>query len=517
MTVEPPRPTGVPNGSATAGPAHEVTGVRQAPAGLRAATSGTIITATVAGRDAHGHLMLRTANGMLTLATQTNPPVGSTVRLQLRPAGAQMQAYILSVRAPQPGAGQIGAEQSGMGHSGAAQTGTTQRATTQTGTGQTPAGEAGAPATARPAQATASGGDRLSSGAPLSASLASAPASAPTVDGNGTRLPRLHAGDQLAVRVLRVQPADSPAAASASRVAGGDGVARPMIVAGRVLPPEGSGGVLLRTPIGTLRIPLGSPPQTGALMTLEVTLPGREAAPAGPRTALAAPALTRAWPALLEAMAAVQRPGVSAADVELAQVLGASANPIAQAVPRAGPTLGAGLLFLMTALKGGDIGRWLGAEPLRVLERAGRGDLAGRLKADFGQLSRLAQDAGGDWRLFALPVIGDGDVQPIRFFLRKHDEDANGQADRRPPGRFVVELTLSQLGDLQLDGLARPQRLDAVLRSRAPLPASVARDVTRIFDEHLAASSLYGDLRFEASGSWHFIEIAEAEHTGMRA
>jgi hypothetical protein len=233
---------------------------------------------------------------------------------------------------------------------------------------------------------------------------------------------------------------------------------------------------------------------------------------------LAAPALTRAWPALLDAMAAVQRPGVPAAEVDLAQILSASANPIAQAVPRAGPTLGAGLLFLMTALKGGDIGRWLGAEPLRVLERAGRGDLAGRLKADFGQLSRLTQDAGGDWRLFALPVIGDGDVQPIRFFLRKHDdEDANGQPDRRPPDRFVVELTLSQLGDLQLDGLARPQRLDAVLRSRAPLPAAIARDVTRIFDEQLVASSLYGDLRFEASGTWHFMEIAEAEHTGLRA
>jgi hypothetical protein len=328
----------------------------------------------------------------------------------------------------------------------------------------------------------------------------------------------LTTGDPLAVRVLRVQPAESPAAASASRVAGGDGVARPMIVAGRVLPSDGTSGVLLRTPIGTLRLPLASPPQTGALMTLEVTLPGRVGPSAAPGTALAAPALTRAWPALLDAMAAVQRPGVPAAEVDLAQILSASANPIAQAVPRAGPTLGAGLLFLMTALKGGDIGRWLGAEPLRVLERAGRGDLAGRLKADFGQLSRLAQDAGGDWRLFALPVIGDGDVQPIRFFLRKHDDaDANGEPDRRPPGRFVVELTLSQLGDLQLDGLARPQRLDAVLRSRAPLPAAIARDVTRIFDHQLAASRLYGELRFEASGTWHFMEIAEAEHTGLRA
>jgi hypothetical protein len=211
---------------------------------------------------------------------------------------------------------------------------------------------------------------------------------------------------------------------------------------------------------------------------------------------------------------------VPAADVELAQALTSAGNPLTQAVPRAGPTLGAGLLFLMTALKGGDLGRWLGAEPLRTLERAGRGDLATRLKADFGQLSRLAQDAGGDWRLFALPVIGDGDVQQVRFFLRKHDQDDDrNHPDARPPGRFVVELTLSQLGDLQLDGLARPERLDAVLRSRAPLPAGVEREVNRLFDDQLTAHGITGDLRFEASDRWHFLDIAGAEeaHTGLRA
>ncbi|MBK1668262.1 hypothetical protein CKO28_09460 [Rhodovibrio sodomensis] len=502
MTIEPPRPTGLPNTSATAGPATQASAVREAPAGLRAAVSGTIITAVSAGRDAQGHLMLRTANGMLTLATQTNPPIGSTVTLQLRPAGAQMQAYILSVRPAQAGTPQTAGQPAAPASPAFARS-------------------AGPPALPGQTTAPASGsGDRLSSGTPLRASLAATPASAPTVDGNGTSLPRLRAGDTLDVRLLRVQAPDGPASGSASRVSGGDGIARPMIVSGRVVAPDGGGGVLLRTPLGTLRLPLATPPPAGTLMTLEVARPNRSPATAGaPGAPLAAPALSRAWPALQDAMAAVQRPGVPAAHVDLPQLLSAPGNPIAQAVPRAGPTLGAGLLFLMSAFKGGDIGRWLGAEPLRTLERAGRGDLAGRLKADFGQLSRLAQDAGGDWRLFALPVIGDGDVQQIRFFLRKHDgDDATAPPDRRPPGRFVVELTLSELGELQLDGLARPERLDAVLRSRTPLPAGIEREVTRIFDEQVAAHGLYGDLRFEASGSWHFIEIdATDEHTGLRA
>jgi hypothetical protein len=172
----------------------------------------------------------------------------------------------------------------------------------------------------------------------------------------------------------------------------------------------------------------------------------------------------------------------------------------------------------MTALKGGEIGRWLGQEPLRALERAGRGDLAARLKTEFGQLSRLTQDAGGDWRLFTLPVIGDGDVRPVRFFLRQHDEDdPRAPSDRRSPGRFVVELTLSRLGDLQLDGLTRGPRLDAVLRSRVPLPPEVARDVGRLFDDQLAAGGFYGELRFDAGEAWQFIPVAGSEHSGLSA
>jgi hypothetical protein len=458
---------------------------------------GTILTATAAGRDAQGHLMLRTANGMLTLATNAQPPAGAQVTLQLRPAGAQMQAYILAIRNPDGSHAPRQASPRGAGT-------------------VVPPAPAGAHA---PAQAGA--GDRLSHGAPLRVTVHAGPQAAPTVAGNGAALPRLAPGDAVDVRMLRVQPPEGAGQPAAGRIAGGDGVARPLVVTGRVLPGDGGAGVLVRTPLGTLRLPLPTAPPPGTQLTLDLTLPARPGAPAAAGLPpLAAPALTRAWPALQTALQAVQRPGVPAGEVPLEAALAGQGNPIAQAVPRPGPALGAGLLFLMTALKGGDLTRWLGGEPLRTLERAGRGDLAGRLKADFGQLSRLAQDAGGDWRLFALPVAGDGDVRPVRFFLRRHpDDDAHAAPDARPPGRFVVELTLSALGDLQLDGLTRGPRLDAVLRTRTPLPEPLRTAITEIFDRTLDSADGYGELRFEPGEAWHFLEIAGAEdaHTGLRA
>ena len=358
-----PRPAAPLPGQGTAAPSAAPAAVREAPAGLRAAQPGTILEATVLGRDSAGHLMLRTDRGLLVLAIKTNPPTGARVTLQLRPAGAQMQAYILSVRAPADGA----------------------------------------------------------------------------------------------------RPAGTP-----------------------IVP--------------TTPTPLDTAPAAAATPTQPVA---------------AKPVLTRDWPALQAALQALERPGGDDADKPLAVSNG---NPLGQAVPRPGPALANGLLFLMVALKGGKIGRWLDGEPLRALERGGRSDLVRGLRSDFQQLARLAQDAGDDWRLFALPVLADGAAHPVRLFLRRHDEDADPTADAAAPARFVVELTLSQLGDLQLDGLARPDWVETILRSRAPLPAALEAHLNGAFTDTLAASGAAGRLTFHAADDWHFLPVPNAdEHTGLTA
>lgn len=352
--IEPPRPTAIRTGFSETAPAVAPAGVREAPAGLRAAQPGTILEATVLGRDSAGHLMLRTERGLLVLATRSNPPTGAQVTLQLRPAGAQMQAYILSIRPP-----------------------------------------AGGPA--YPA-----------------ASIASGPHGAPSGHETG---------------------AQPPAAAGA--------------------------------------------PQS-------------------------APSLTRTWPALTAALFALQGAGSASEADNLAAALLPAGNPLAQAVPQPGPALANGLLFLIAALRGGDLSRWLGDGPLRALERSGGRDLLQQLQGEFRQLGRLAQDVGDHWRLFALPILGDDGIRPVRLFLRRHDamEDIAEE-----PARFVVELELSHLGELQLDGLARSDRLDMILRSRAALAEPLHAKLDVLFRRNLAALGCRGELTFQAGESWHFLPI----------
>lgn len=85
---------------ASAEPAQRVPAtVREAPPGLRAA-AGTTLRGTVIGHDPQGHLLVRTAAGVLALTTRLQPARGSTLVMQIQPVGAGIQAYILRVIAP---------------------------------------------------------------------------------------------------------------------------------------------------------------------------------------------------------------------------------------------------------------------------------------------------------------------------------------------------------------------------------------------------------------------------------
>lgn len=142
-------------------------------------------------------------------------------------------------------------------------------------------------------------------------------------------------------------------------------------------------------------------------------------------------------------------------------------------VPQATNSLAARILFLLSALQGGDVRSWIGESTIRNLRWA-RPDLANRLTETFAQLEH-----GGDsretetWRALHIPFLVNGELQPIRLFTkqRRQGDGEDQEADEEPEcSRFVVDFRLSRLGRLQLDGLVRDsgRRLDLIVRSEKP-------------------------------------------------
>ena len=287
------------------------------------------------------------------------------------------------------------------------------------------------------------------------------------------------------VRATVVAAAATPGAPTAGselalRVASGALPNAPATLTGTVVQ-SGGPTTLVDSALGRLALDARIDLAAGSPLALErLPAPARAGAAAAP----ASPALGTGWPALDEALASLDRTAPALA-----------AQLRADLAPSAAPRLAAALLFFMGVLKGDTT--WPGDPMGLALTAAGRSDLRARLAKDVGDLRQQAtESAQGDWRIFTLPVLDEAAVQPIRLYVRNQRDDGKGGAQSPQGSRFVLDLDLSRLGPLQLDGLVRGARFDLVLRSHEPLDPAMRMEIGTLFRSALDGSGLNGDVAF---------------------
>ncbi len=281
----------------------------------------------------------------------------------------------------------------------------------------------------------------------------------------------------------------------------------PSALGGTVLAGGAPAATLLRTPVGTVALPVRLDAPTGSTVTLAVS----RVEPAPPGGADGIRPLTplnggRGWPTLTQAIQTLAR-----ADLTAARALDAT-------IPRPGPHLAAAMISLTGSLRaGGDTRQWPGAGSMRALEQAGPAGarLAAALKEDVGALAGRARDgAGGDWRAYTLPFADQAEISPIRLIVGPRgggdqagqdgaDDGASGNGDGQ---RFLIDVSLSALGRVQIDGLmnAPQSRLRLLIRTAQPLPDSLRADLLRLTEGSLSALGLQGALTFQGDG--RFVE-----------
>jgi len=196
-----------------------------------------------------------------------------------------------------------------------------------------------------------------------------------------------------------------------------------------------------------------------------------------------APARSGGWLALEETLFALLDPAPALAELIRAVL-----------TPRSGAQLAGTLLFLTGALYHGS---WPGAAVSSALQQSGQGKLAQRLAADITALRRLSDDAStGDWRVLTLPLLSGNVPLAVRLYLQ-----------RRKPGpeealHFALEIELSRLGPVQLDGLLRDNRLILVARSHRELEPELRQELKEAFAQALAGTGFSGDLSFATAANF---------------
>lgn len=247
-----------------------------------------------------------------------------------------------------------------------------------------------------------------------------------------------------------------------------------------------AGQPVVRTPFGLLALEGGISLPAGTTIRLEVAGPLVPPPPASAPVAPQAP-----WSGLEAAMQSLRRidPG--------------AAERLAAALPQPGPRLAAGLMITAAAVQWNAAGGLLPEAVAAGLERAGRRDLIARVSDDLAEATAPMRSAAGEWRTLTLPLLVGVAIEPIRLFMRRpapsdEEEAQGGKAQGRGGDRFVVDVTLSRFGRLQLDGfLHRPaRRFDMILRCERPLPDSARNDITGIFTTCCAGLGLAGAILF---------------------
>ena len=476
----------------------------------QALTQGAARTAVVVAAPDGGQLRLQTALGTFAITTDTDIAPGTRVRILLRSPGPPP----LIALEPAFATGRQGTPSERppaiFGRSDVLTLGQPLRAVVQA-----PSPVAGP---------GAGSGSPLPIGASLDlrilpagqAASGSGTAATPSASSGPTSSSQAPAGPQATGPVAPGPPTGQPAAPIPSPNDPSTAALPTAAAAGRttgvVVGASAQGKPLLQTPLGLLALELRTTLPIGSAFDVELLAPHRSPLTLSERPA--AIPLTQTWPALQDALDLLRAGALPAQAVEAPVGALAAAH-----LPHPGPRLTSSLLFFLAALTGGDPGSWLqGLLPQRAreaLEAQGRGDLLSRLAQDFGQLGRLGDLAGPDWRFVPIPLYDGQQLQQLRLFLRRRRKRRDGGGDR--PGeatRFIVEVRLQRLGDLQLDGLVKAERFDLMLRTRRALSPVMRARITEIFEAAKAAAGYRGNVGFQASDDWSPMPLADGAGGG---
>lgn len=172
------------------------------------------------------------------------------------------------------------------------------------------------------------------------------------------------------------------------------------------------------------------------------------------------------------------------------------------------------VLFFLSALQGGKVEEWLSGFAADKIGKSGKSGLKDKMiEALEGVTAAKATDATvGSWQSFPVPVYNDQVLEMMQLYVHRDgggsgQDQAEGKAARKT--RFIVNVTMSRLGPIQLDGLSQPKKIDLILRSEHELPTSLIQEIRQTAIPALEAIGLVGTIQFQ-SGRNGWVHIRDA-------
>lgn len=296
------------------------------------------------------------------------------------------------------------------------------------------------------------------------------------------------------------------------------------VVSGMVMEGSDIGGeeVMIRTPFGAMKTISPSALEKGTVLQLQLIsiLPSADEG-GGVSISARADQLEKAAPASLKQLSTHWETLENIPSLLAQDAAGAALIPrLMEGMPQPNANMTTSTLFFLMALKGGDIRKWIGEDVSQWLEQHGRSELLGRLSAEFGTIRQVytetAQRADTPWQAAFLPVFDGEQWQQARLFTRRESGGSSAEGEN---SRFVIEMSLTHLGDMQLDGLfqrsGETRRFDLMVRTVKPLEKNVQEDINRLFTNALSAGNhIFGEVKCVTMDVFPIMPMEEVIRSG---
>jgi len=548
-------------------PTQTVSGVQQSPgapgagqgaAALSGLPPGTILSGFIVNRDASGNPILRTASGDVTFSSNFFLNIGSEVSIRIESTLTGTLAHILSINGQPP---EVAAQQSAFAQE--PQVIVSQNLSPPTGQPQTAAitpaaPEAGATTltvtgtlVAQPQQTAEAAPPPLPTGTQLTlkvTSLITAPATIPeeilgfsppqapaasppanpvfyTAYARATGTPVTPASAPIAPVVTtnpQTPTATTVTAANTPPLPIATAPLLPTSVTATVISNEASRETSLQTPLGIIRLQPDITLPHGSTVTLEITkttLPPAAAATAISTTPAPLTELAQQWTALQQIFSLLAGRAPESGFNFIQDTMPWVLPPAAAQAPT--QNIPAGMMLFMMALKGGNFANWVGQDNVKWLQDQGHDALVKKADGEFTVLARqFTEPQPQHWQALFFPVAVAGELQQARLFVKRdRKQGSNPQGKKNDDTRFVVEVDLTQLGEMQMDGFVRRRdkeiQFDLVIRSLMPLPREIQQDILLIYSSTGELTGYKGSVAFQTVRDFPVNPMEDiAGHTG---
>ena len=166
-------------------------------------------------------------------------------------------------------------------------------------------------------------------------------------------------------------------------------------------------------------------------------------------------------------------------------------------ISKPGKNLTASLAYFLSAVRTGQAKNWTGTL-FNEQAFSNRERFLEQLQDDFSFMQKASEPSDTGWRGFFLPLLDENHLSIIQFFLRnEHHRKPNAKTKNDNDAvQFLLEVNLTTIGTMQIEGRIKNKELDLIIRTRKFLKGPLKQGIERVFIKTLTTSELVGKLTF---------------------